>query len=456
MRGPPCTRQKSAFVTGDGEAEDLCHWPFQPCGPKLQFGSNKGERTVERNVDTRGGEQPTPSHAARDVAGERRSAANAHVDRGGPEITAQAVRIKCLENRPDGQEVAFVKKKVTGPLDLKGELLDRPVRFTDCEFSDSIVLTGARATKGIRLEGGKIHSLYGDRLSVEGDLVLEEVCSQGEISLRGARLTGHLRCTGSTFSQPSGKAFNAKGMMVGGSALFDGGFASTGEFILSSARIDGTVEMTGGSFCNRAGSALVAEGIRVGTGMFLGANFTGTVVLTEAHVSGKIKCSGGRFVASAGRMAVDAELIEADGVFFDEGLTASGEVHLDGGTVTGRLACNGGTFCNPDGIALSANGLDCQDMRLGYGFSATGEVSLIGAKISREFNCTRGKFDNEKRVALQADGLICGGKVLHERDLPRHRRSSALQCDDHDRAELHRRDVREQRTYGPKCRRAHL
>lgn len=381
---------------------------------------------MERSSDTSGKGQSTASEAARKVAGERWPAPDAQAGTERPEISAQDVRKECLQdqiivglggasrgrssNHGGGQEVSFEDKKITGQLDLTGALLDRPVRFTDCDFTHPIVLTGARAA-GIHLERCKILSLRGDRLSVDGDLLLEEVQSNGEISICGARLTGHLRCTGSKFSHPSGKAFNAKGTMVEGSALFDGDFSSEGEFILASARIRGTVDMTGGSFSNTPGFALMAEGIRVDTGMLLSAKFTGSVILTEAHVSGKIKCSGGNFVASPGEMAINAVLVEADGICFDAGFAAAGEVHLDGSTVTGRLLCNGGKFCNPGGIALSANGLDCQDVRLGYDFNATGEVKLIGAKISREFNCTNGTFDNEGNVALQADGLICEGKA---------------------------------------------
>ena len=257
-----------------------------------------------------------------------------------------------------------------------------------------------------------------DRLSVQGDLVLEDVHGDGLVSLCGMRLTGHLRCTGSELLQPAGKAFNGRGMAVGGSALFDGGFRSAGEFILASARIDGSVDMTGASISNEGGAALMADGIRVGTGLLLSAGSSaafsaeGTVRLAEARIAGKLKCSGGHFCALPMQdKAIDAQLIEADEVCLDDGFMATGEVCLDGSTVKGRVSCERGKFCNPRGTALRANGLDCRDLRLGRGFAAAGKVELIGGRISRELNCSKGKFFNQKSVALIADGLICDGKI---------------------------------------------
>ncbi len=366
--------------------------------------------------------------------GKQRLIIAARLDGDRQNVPAEAVGELCLDERAEWREISVEGARIIGRLDLGGRLIDRFLQFRDCEFTDSIDLTGARASAGIHLEMCEIRSLCADRLSVRGDLVLERVCSDGLISLCGARLTGHLRCTGSKFSQSSGNAFNAKGIAVEGSVLFDGGFSSVGEFILTMARINGTADMTGASFSNEGGPALTAEGIHVGTGLLLTRSSSaaaalpvgpaagdeprlaafkavGMVRLREAHISGIIRCSGGCFDSAGQEMAIDAELVEADGICLDEGFEAYGQVSLDNSTVTGRLNCNGGTFSNRGGIALRANGLHCRDMRLGNGFTATGEVQLIGAIISRELNCTKGRFDNEAGTALIADGMSCEGKV---------------------------------------------
>ena len=288
---------------------------------------------------------------------------------------------------------------------LADVVIDRLLRFTDCEFTDPIDLTGMRAAAGIHLVNCKIRSFLADSLSVQGDLVLERVCSDGLISLCGARLAGHLRCTGSQFLPSAGKAFNGLGIVVHGSALFDGGFRSAGEVVLALAKIDGSVDMTGASLASKEGAALVADGIGVGAGLFLSAgsdvpfSAEGTVRLAEAHISGKLKCTGGHFRApTAQGMAIDAQLIEADEVCLDEGFRATGEVCLDGITVKGRMICERGEFRNPGGRALRANGLDCRDVRMGREFLANGEVQLMGARISLASSTAREAGSATKRA----------------------------------------------------------
>jgi hypothetical protein len=373
---------------------------------------------LERGDRCPDGEQPVALGRMAGVDGSRRRTGADDEGLGRRELSAKSVRARCLKDRDGGRDLWFDSARITGPLLLADVLIDRLLRFTDCEFTDPIDLTGMRASAGIHLVNCKIRSFQADRLSVQGDLVLERVCSDGPISLCGARLAGHLRCTGSHFLPSSGKAFDGLGMVVLGSAVFDGGFRSTGEFVLALADIGGSVDMTAASLANKEGVALLADGIRVGAGLLLtagsDASFSaeGTVRLAEAHISGKLKCSGGHFCASpAPGMAIDAPLIEAGEVCLDEGFKATGEVCLDGSAVKGRVICQGGEFSNKGSRALGANGLDCCDLRLGGGFFADGEVQLIGARISRELNCSKGKFHNEKCVAIIADGLICDGKI---------------------------------------------
>ena len=339
-------------------------------------------------------------------------------------IPAAEVREKILSAAPGGPGDHYEWYWVTGPLSLAGERIDCPLLFKHCRFEWPPELTGAHASGGISLVDCKMPGLDANRLSVDGDLVLEDVCVKGTISLCGARVTGHLRCTKSRFTATDVKSFDGRGMIVTGSALFDGKFRTRGEFVLASARIDGSVDMSRALFASKTGVAIRADGMRVGIGLHLSRGFRaeGSVLLTEAHIAGEFKCSGGSFDApTAGGMAIDAQLIEAGEICFDNykekrngrvlRFQAEGEVCLDGGRVAGRVSCNGGDFRNPDGIALRGNGLDCRDLRLGQGFSATGKVQLIGARITHELNCTKGSFTNGSDVALNADALVCDGRV---------------------------------------------
>ncbi len=343
-------------------------------------------------------------------------------------IQAEDMRKEILSSAPDGPSDPYEGYWVTGSLSLAGERIDRPLLFKRCWFERPLELTGAQASGGISLVDCKMPGLEANRLSVDGDLVLEDVCVKGTISRCGARVTGHLRCTKSRFTSTDVKSFDGRGMIVTGSALFDGKVRSRGEFVLASARIDGSVDMSRAHFASKTGVAIRADGMRVGIGLHLSRGFRaeGSVLLTEAHIAGKVKCSGGSFDAlTAGGMAIDAQLIEAGEVCFDDykekrnrrvlRFQAEGEVSLDGGKIAGRVSCNGGDFRNPGTIALRGNGLDCRDLWLGHGFSATGQVQLIGARITHELNCTEGSFANGSDIALNADALVCDGRVYLDR-----------------------------------------
>ena len=338
-------------------------------------------------------------------------------------IRAAVMRKEILSPTPGGPGGHYEGYYVAGTLSLAGERIERPLLFKHCRFEYPPKLTGAHASGGISLVDCEMPGLDANRLSVDGDLVLEDVYVKGTISLCGARVTGHLRCTKSRFTATDVKSFDGRGMIVTGSALFDGKFRTRGEFVLASARIDGSVDMSRALFASKTGVAIRADGMRVGIGLHLSRGFRaeGSVLLTEAHVAGEFKCSGGSFDAlTPGGMAIDAQLIEAGEICFDNcqerngrvlRFQAEGEVCLNGGKVAGRVSCNGGDFRNPDGIALRGNGLDCRDLRLGKDFSATGQVQFIGARITHELNCTKGSFINGSGVALNADALVCDGRV---------------------------------------------
>jgi hypothetical protein len=381
-------------VRGDG-VTDLANPPGdQPTAPEHRTGNGHGPYTGDPQL---WGYKPKP---------------------------AEDLREEILSPPSGGPSVHYERYWVTGHLSLAGERIDRPLLFKHCRFEYPPKLTGAHASGGISLVDCKMPGLDANRLSVDGDLVLEDVCVKGTISLCGARVTGHLRCTKSRFTATDVKSFDGRGMIVTGSALFDGKFRNRGEFVLASARIDGSVDMSLALFASKTGVAIRADGMRVGTGLHLSRGFRaeGSVLLTEAHITGEFKCSGGSFDAlTAGGMAIDAHLIEAGEICFDNykekrngrvlRFQAEGEVCLDGGKVAARVSCNGGDFRNPGGIALGGNGLDCRDLRLGQGFSATGQVQLIGARITHELNCTKGSFTNGGDVALNADALVCDGRV---------------------------------------------
>jgi hypothetical protein len=304
------------------------------------------------------------------------------------EVSADTVRTMCLDPSEDG-DITVRAVRVTGKLDLSGQRLTRMLRISDCEFTEPIDLTEARAAEAIQIIRCELNGLRADRLRAADDLIMEAVHSRGTVSLVGARIGGNLACTGSALLRPGGVAFDGREMAVEGSARFDGRFRARGRVVLTAARVTGVLDLRAATCENP--SIAISPQERSGD-------------LDSAVLSG----------GSSGK-ALEAGLVEASEVLLDDGFRADGEVVFDGGTVAKRLTCNTSTFHNPGGVALNLDGLDCGGkVLLGRRFTARGQVRLIGAKVQGELNCTGGTFDgrcNEERSAIRADGLACQGSV---------------------------------------------
>ncbi|QLQ19534.1 MAG: hypothetical protein HZT43_14175 [Exiguobacterium profundum] len=82
------------------------------------------------------------------------------------------------------------------------------------------------------------------------------------------------------------------------------------------------------------------------------------------------------------------------GVFLSDGFHATGEVKLVSAAITGQLACAGGRFERPDGVALDASAATVgADVFLCDGFHAAGTVDLAGATIAGQLACSGGRFE---------------------------------------------------------------
>ena len=153
----------------------------------------------------------------------------------------------------------------------------------------------------------------------------------------------------------------------------------------------------------------------VETNVFLGDGFhsTGTVDLAGAAITGQLACLGGRFEWPEGvALNADGATIGA-GAFLSGQFHATGEVNLVGATITGQLACTGGRFERPGGVALNANAATVRaDVFLNGGFYATGEVNFARAAISGQLACVSGRFERPGGMALTADAATVGADLF--------------------------------------------
>ncbi len=149
-----------------------------------------------------------------------------------------------------------------------------------------------------------------------------------------------------------------------------------------------------------------ADGVIVKGDLFLRSGFRadGAVRLRGAQVNGQLDCDGGTFNNGDGDAlsADDAEI--RGGVFLGNGFAALGAVRLPGVRIGGNLECVDGVFNNPGRYALNANRAEIRETVLLDGkFNAVGEVNLMGAQIGGSLRCNGGTFVNPGGYALNVD-----------------------------------------------------
>ncbi|MGO9273190.1 MAG: hypothetical protein ACLQOO_23630 [Terriglobia bacterium] len=123
-----------------------------------------------------------------------------------------------------------------------------------------------------------------------------------------------------------------------------------------------------------------------------GFHSEGAVRLLAAQIGGDLECEGGTF-NNPGGLALGADGAEVKEGVFLRGFSAQGEVRLLEAQIGANLECDGGTFSNPGGFALNAERVGVKgNVFLRTGFSAQGTATLADAHIEGDLNCTGGTF----------------------------------------------------------------
>jgi hypothetical protein len=288
-------------------------------------------------------------------------------------------------------------------------------------------LVGATISGALVCEAGVFHNpgkiaLDASQAYIGGSASLSrDFQAEGEVRLVGTTISGDLDCQGGMFLNPHGDALIAGGITVRGRAFLHQGFQAEGAVLLIGATISGDLDCHEGVFHNPGKIALQADGITVKGRTFLRQGFQadGAVSLISATIAVNLDCGGGVFLNANGN-ALDASWAHVDGpVFLHQGFHAEGEVALVGATVAGFLNCDNGTFHNPGKAALLATGIKIGSVALlrnrtrsDKGFRAEGAVSLVTATIAGDLDCTGGTFHNPDKIALDASGIHIGGRTF--------------------------------------------
>jgi hypothetical protein len=274
--------------------------------------------------------------------------------------------------------------RITGELNLEASTLLCPLALLDCSFDSAINLNEATAVS-VRLSGSHIPAVRARQLRTRGDLKLDEgFCVSGGVEVASAHIGGQLDCKGGQFSNPSGYALNAFGLIVDGGMFCDEGFTASGEVLLRGAHIAGYLYCTGGHFSNANGYALNANRLSVDGSMYCGEGFsaTGEVRLLGAHIGSQLFCTGGQF-SNPGGSALNADRLTVEGgMVCRQGFSATGKVSLSGAHISGQFDCTGGQFANPGGSALNLKIATVSGPLRMESVVLQGILDLTGAKTS--------------------------------------------------------------------------
>lgn len=149
----------------------------------------------------------------------------------------------------------------------------------------------------------------------------------------------------------------------------------------------------------------------------LAGSHTRTVNLIGAHIGGQLNLSRAR-LSNPNGLAISANGVEIAGdMACNDDFRAAGEMRLARAHIGGQLNLGGAQLANRSGIALCIDGaridgdMSCEEA----GFQAEGEISVVGAHIGGQLILRSGQLVNPNGSTLVADGArIDGDMFCHE------------------------------------------
>jgi len=274
--------------------------------------------------------------------------------------------------------------KVSGELNFEGATLSKPLWITQSAIFEGIVLKEA-TTKTIGFTGSYTGPIKAEGIRVLGSMHLDEDFHvKGLVNILFANIEGNLVCDSGRFDHPESYAILAGGIIVKGDVLLCHKFHAQGEVRITGAKIGGILLCTGGRFENPEEEYDFKEF------EFLERYDPEKY---EDRIEGYKKYK---------KYAIFAKRINVKGtVYLSEDFHAQGEVCLVGADIGEQLDCSRGTFDNPKGIALNAQGI-----------KVSSEISLIKAKFKGLLdlrNARVGSIEDEKKYWPETGNLRING-----------------------------------------------
>ncbi|WP_438387200.1 hypothetical protein [Actinopolyspora saharensis] len=324
------------------------------------------------------------------------------------EIPATAIRHLLFGSDAENIDPRGVRLQgahITGQLDLTDVRAVIPLTLHQCEFDEGIKASRAHIPH-LDLSGSRFPHLDADDLVCEHDLRLSGVRCEW-LSVVGATITGDLLLNGgfTASSDSEGGTLRLAGANITGQLSLSGAelTANSGPaFHLHGAHITGQLILSGAELTASNGPALDAERITADNGMFLNEGFTassdsqlGTLLLLGSSITGQLILREAQLIAIHGPALVADNLTVSDGLFLDEGFSArsdseDGTLRLLGAHITGQLNLSGAELTASNGPALHLPGS-----------SVIGQLILRGAQLTAS-----------NGSALHADGITVSSGVF--------------------------------------------
>lgn len=327
--------------------------------------------------------------------------------------------------------------RIVGGLDLDHLRTATGLTLTACVVSEPVIARQA-TLPFIVLRGSSLACLDGDELRVEGGLILEDVRvhgdgEQGMIRLIDARIGGELDLEDAEITNGSGPAVRADGIRVGSSLFLTGatldGSGDGGAIRLVSASVGGHVGAEKVQITNNSGPAVDADGLQVASDLLLlRAHIHGTgghsaIRLSGTRVGGQLSFTGTTITNDSGP-ALTAEGLQADDVFFRHahvhGSFAESAIRLGDTRVTGQVDWADAEITNDAGPALTMDSIRIEgdlslcDVRV-RGSGSDCAIRLIGGNVAGQLDFGDAEIRNDSGPALQATDLHVGSDLFLRR-----------------------------------------
>jgi hypothetical protein len=303
---------------------------------------------------------------------------------------------------------------VPGELNLEKSQVPSVLDFCQCDFKGTIRLLLAR-TQRISISESSLAELNGDRMTVDGSLLMYRVDVAGKISLCGAELKRQLRLS-DVHLNATGVALDVDGASIGGDLFMWEGFTSQGTIRMVGTEIRGNLNCTGATLTSTK-DALCAAGARIDGEVYLNSGFSsqGTVSAVGAEIRSNLNCSRAKLSSTGVALTANAARIRGD-VYFNDGFECPGRIYLLDAKVDGNLDCSGAVLAKVGDVdpSTAANDVVFADRAriggnvfLNLGFRTEGGLRLRGVEIGGNVYC-----ENAKIAALNCASATVKGDFV--------------------------------------------